>query len=252
MIMTSSERAREQAEGLINDTNAAVERIEAGMGVKVKPLAAHLTRLDEALGEIEQATFRRRDAGERELHNIAHAARQSVPDGDLDLSASPAPVGEAAACSTCRGAGYIWEDDPGFEGMGHMYRHQVACPACAHRKAVSASPSTAVVSEPVREGWVLVPREPTEAMLAALSDPEAPFISRRPVDVSHGYGEVVEQTNDDWQDTIGTDKDFRHHGYFPSTSEARKEAERLSLIWHYRAMIAALTRQGEETREGGR
>jgi hypothetical protein len=35
-IRTSSERAREQAEGVLNDTNAAVERIEAGMGGKVK------------------------------------------------------------------------------------------------------------------------------------------------------------------------------------------------------------------------
>jgi hypothetical protein len=86
----------------------------------------------------------------------------------LDLSASPAPVGEAVA--------FIVHD---AEEGDYLTRSRQA----ADRSGFSVTPlyaSTAVVSEPVREGWVLVPREPTpdmrEAAAQALKDRGQPLV----------------------------------------------------------------------------
>jgi hypothetical protein len=141
----------------------------------------------------------------------------------LDLSASP--VGEPVADlePLFRAADFLLgvtcqqgctED---YYAAANAAREAVLQAIWREKKALYAHPSTAVVSEPAREGWVLVPREPTEAMWNA-------FFEAR--------------------DTI-----------FPAQMKAKRAEGRgwdglPAVVWN--AMIAALTQQGEETREGGR
>ena len=58
---------------------------------------------------------------------------------------------------------------------------------------------------------------------------ESPFVARRTIDKTR-Y-EVVQQTNDDWREVIGTDDDFKHHGYYQTHDEATTAQRRLHVRW---------------------
>lgn len=58
---------------------------------------------------------------------------------------------------------------------------------------------------------------------------ESPFVARRKIDKS-GY-EVVEQTNEDWREVIGTDDDFKHWCDFTTFEEAQVIQRRFHVRW---------------------
>ena len=58
---------------------------------------------------------------------------------------------------------------------------------------------------------------------------DSPFVARRKIDKS-AY-EVVQQTNDDWREVIGTDEDFKHWGDFETFEEAQTMMQRLHVRW---------------------
>ncbi len=99
-------------------------------------------------------------------------------------------------------------------------------------------------SRPFAKAW-----EPLYAAPAPVAQPltdeqieaifgDSPFIARRKMDKS-AY-EVVQQTNIDWRDCIGTEDDFKHHGEFATESEARVARQRLHVRW----LLEATSQEG--------
>ena len=75
--------------------------------------------------------------------------------------------------------------------------------------------------------------EITDEQIAAIFG-ASPFVARRKIDKS-GY-EVLQQTNEDWLDTVGTDEDFQHCGDFQTEEEAVTVQQRLHVRWVLRGV----------------
>jgi hypothetical protein len=58
---------------------------------------------------------------------------------------------------------------------------------------------------------------------------DSPFVARRTMDKSR-Y-EVVQQTNSDWRDVVGTNEDFKHCGYFKTSEKADIARQRMHVRW---------------------
>lgn len=86
--------------------------------------------------------------------------------------------------------------------------------------------------------FVVVPKEPTEAMIEAINDDDTPYRNRRNKMNDRGkIYEIIKMTNEDWRECVTDDQEIM--GQFATQEEATELYDQLVSEWKYKSMLAA-------------